>query len=329
MSVQFKDYYRILGVPRDANEKDIKQAFRRLARQYHPDVARDKAAAESRFKEINEAYEVLGNPENRRKYDALGADWRQTAGPEWPHRAGPRRTRGRSPFDRDESFEFHFGGTGFSEFFERFFGRSAWADSTTRGAGFANAEPDSEDPEPPRRGQDLEGQILVTFEEALQGGVRPITVRRTNRQTGSSEEQSFQVRLPPGVSDGQTIRVAGHGYSSPHGGPAGDLFLHVRLAAHPDFRREGCDLYHDIELPAWDAVLGKTVTVPTLEGPATVRVPPGTGNGRQLRLRGRGLPGTGGGERGDLFVVVTVKMPSRLTPRERELWEELARISNR
>lgn len=332
MPVEFKDYYATLGVSREASDEDIKKAFRKLARQYHPDVARDKRVAEEKFKEINEAYEVLSDPAKRKKYDTLGAHWKQGAGfeppPGW---APPGGGRWSSP-DGSQTFEFHFGGTGFSDFFEQFFGGGAGFDDLLRQAraggmgggaagrmagrtGFAT------------RGADIEGDILVTLEEVMRGSVRTISLQRTDPRTGRAETHTFKVRIPPAVQEGQTIRVAGKGSESRDGGAPGDLFLRVRLAAHPDFRPRGADLYHDLELAPWEAVLGCTVQVPTFEGKVTLRIPPGANHGQQLRLRGRGLPRAPRGERGDLYVVINVEVPQNLTSEERALWEQLARTS--
>lgn len=327
--MEFKDYYDILGVARNARDEDIKKAFRTLARRYHPDVARDKKGAEEKFKEINEAYEVLGNPESRRKYDELGAHWRQQGPFRPPPGAHGRRRGAPGRGGAEETFQFHFGGTGFSEFFEQFFGRGARAGGFGGPGfrGFGEDESGRETAEFAERGADIEGSILVTLDEALRGAVRPVTVRRTESRTGESSHQTFRVRIPAGVREGQLIRLAGKGEEGFGGGDAGDLYLRVRLAAHPDFQPRGADLYHDLDLAPWEAVLGCTVEVPTLEGAVSLRVPPGTGHGQQLRVRGRGLP-AGDGARGDLYAVVTVRVPSQTTAAERTLWEELARTSH-
>lgn len=325
MPVEFKDYYAILGVPRDASEEDIKKAFRRLARQYHPDVARDQKAAEEKFKEINEAYEVLSDPAKRRKYDTLGAQWTAGAGFEPP----PGAARWTSP-DGTESFEFHFGGTGFSDFFEQFFGRGGLDElfrqaRAGRAAG-TEAEAAALGSAAGSRGADIEGDLLVTLEEAFHGAVRSLSLQKTDPRTGHTETHTFKVRIPAGVQDGQTIRVPGKGGAGRGGGPPGDLYLRVRLAAHPWFRVRGADLYHDLDLAPWEAALGAAVEVPTPEGRVTVRIPPGTSSGRQLRVRGRGLP-RGGGERGDLYVVVNIEVPEPRSAEERQLWEQLRRVA--
>jgi curved DNA-binding protein len=321
MPVEFKDYYQILGVPRDASDEEIKKAFRKLARRYHPDVAKDKTTAEEKFKEINEAYEVLSDPENRRKYDELAVRWREGVQPPpgWNGQArqGPAG---------EQTYEFRFDGTGFSDFFEQFFGRGG------RFGGFAGfAGPETESSEGAtfaRRGSDLESDILVTLEEVLKGSVRTLSLQRTDRRTGQTTTQTLKVRIPPGVHEGQVIRVAGMGEDGIGQGGSGDLYLRVHLAAHPDFRVRGADLYYTLDLAPWEAVLGTKVIVPTLQGRVSVRIPPGTNNGKQLRLRGQGLPTGQSGEHGDLYVVVNVRIPEQITDKERDIWKELSRISH-
>jgi curved DNA-binding protein len=325
--MEFRDYYKVLGVPRAAGAEEIRRAFRKLARQYHPDVAKDKRTAEEKFKEINEAYEVLGDADKRRQYDELGANWKAGAGFQPP--PGRHPGRGGGPI-RTEDFEFHFGGTGFSDFFEQFFGRGSRAggfSSFADPAAFAGGAPFAEG-DVSERGQDIEGDILVTLHEALHGAVRSVSLKRAHPPSGEAEAHTFKVRIPAGVREGQRIRLTGKGNEGLHGGAAGDLYLRVRLAAHPEFRVRGVDLVHDLELAPWEAVLGATVQVPTLDGPATVKIPPGTANGQQLRVRGRGLLDGQGKTRGDLYVVAQIEVPTRASEHERELWEQLARTSD-
>jgi curved DNA-binding protein len=320
MPVEFKDYYATLGVPRTASDQDIKKSFRKLAREFHPDVAKDKKTAEEKFKEINEAYEVLSDPDKRKKYDQYGSTWKEGGGYQPPPGWQGARSAGGA-----QSQEFHFGGTGFSDFFEQLFGRSGGGGFGFGGRDFEAAE--SAQPRGPARGYDIEGDILVTLDEALRGSVRSISLERVNPKTGQTEAQTFKVRVPVGVKEGQTIRIPGKGGDGANGGTSGDLFLHVRYAAHPDFRARGSDLHYDLDLAPWEAVLGTTVSVPTLESPVKVRIPAGTNNGCQLRVRGRGLPRGRDGERGDLYVVVNVQLPPQLSDEERELWEKLGRVS--
>lgn len=335
MPVEFKDYYATLGVSRDASAEEIKKAFRQLARRYHPDVAKDKAAAEARFKEINEAYEVLSDPEKRRKYDRLGADWQAYEGagagapPGWGGGGGARPqgfARGWSATGTGPGgWQYHFGGTtGFSDFFEQFFGTrrgGAYSDFFGGGAGAA--------PEGSHAGADTEADLLVTLEEALHGGERIVRLERMDPRSGTTETRNLRVRIPAGVRDGQRLRIAGQGEAGAGGGPDGDLYLRVRFAAHPDYRVQGDDLYYELELAPWEAVLGATVEAPLPGGrQARVRVPPGTGSGQQLRLRGFGLPKRDGG-RGDLYATISISVPDEqsLAPGERALWEQLARTS--
>jgi curved DNA-binding protein len=343
MPVQYKDYYQILGVPRTASEAEIKKAFRKLAREYHPDVAKNKKQAEEKFKEINEAYEVLGDSAKRKKYDELGANWSSGSEfrppPGWESHSGAGGFRGRGP--RGEDYEFHFGGTGFSDFFEQLFGSRGGRGGRGFGSGGGIAEEDLAE-----RGRDIEGDIMVSLEEALRGSVRSVSVRHgvpcehcggTGQRarhvcnvcggTGQvSKTNTYQVKIPPGVSEGQRLRVAGRGEAGLGGAAAGDLYLRVRFAKHPDFEVEGHNLIYEAELAPWEAVLGASITVPTLNGRVNIKIPPGTHGGQKLRVRGRGLPERGAGS-GDLIVVTRIEVPSQVTEPERKLWEQLGRES--
>src|SRR5437764_2943549 len=235
MPVQFRDYYETLGVPKTATEDEIRTAFRKLARKHHPDVAKDKKAAEEKFKEINEAYEVLSDSEKRKKYDQLGADWNRPGGFQPPRGWGAQTPEGGFyQWGGDGGVQFEFGGTGFSDFFEAFFGggrgRSAFG-------GFGGRQATAE------RGADVEADIMVTLEEALHGSTRTVSLRRA----GSNKVESYQVKIPRGVHEGQRIRLAGQGEAGVRGGKSGDLFLRVRLARHPDFSVEGSDLIHEVK----------------------------------------------------------------------------------
>ncbi len=319
MGVEFRDYYQSLGVAKTATDDEIKKAFRKLARKYHPDVAKDQKSAEEKFKEINEAYEVLSDPEKRKKYDTLGANWRQGAPPPpgWEQAGG--RFRGRPAEGGAE--EFHFGGTGFSDFFEQFFGsQDTFRDYTGFGGGRGFRQQTASGPE---RGHDVESDILVTLHEALNGSVRQISLRRVVESNGGGAAETFRVRIPAGATEGRLIRVPGKGGEGFKGGEPGDLFLRVRLARHPDFRVKGADLYYDLQLAPWEAVLGATVGVPTLEGSLSLKIAPGAQPGQQLRVRGRGLPSEGG-TRGELFVVINLAVPAAVTAEEEKLWRQLA-----
>jgi curved DNA-binding protein len=321
MPVQYKDYYEILGVPRTASADELKKSFRKLAREHHPDVAKDKKRAEEKFKEINEAYEVLSDPAKRNKYDQLGANWKSGADfrppPGWEGFPGGHAFRGRGA--GGDEFETRFGGTGFSDFFEQLFGSRmrGGAGGFGRTAGF-------EDEEFAERGRDIEGDIMVTLEEAMRGSVRSVNVRRPAGRSVKTE--TYQVRIPPGVTEGQKLRVAGRGEAGSSGGEAGDLYLRVRLAKHPDFEVEDHNLIYEAELAPWEAVLGAEISVPALDGRVNIKIPAGTQSGQKLRVRGRGLPARGGA-RGDLFVVTKIAVPAKVTDAERKLWEQLARES--
>jgi curved DNA-binding protein len=341
MPVRYKDYYEVLGVPRTASEAEIKKAFRKLAREFHPDVAKNKKQAEEKFKEINEAYEVLGDPTKRKKYDELGPNWKSgsefRAPPGWDSFGG-RSYGGGARGRRAQDYEFQFGGTGFSDFFEQMFG--------SRGArGFGGAG-FGEESSGATKGRDLEGDLMVTLEEATKGSVRSVSVKRgvpcdkcggTGERTGHlcnqcggtgqiQKTETYQVKIPPGVSEGQKLRVAGRGEAGAGGGTAGDLFLRVRLAKHPDFTVEDHNLIYEAELAPWEAVLGAEISVPTLNGPVSIRIPPGTQNGQKLRVRGRGLPQRASAN-GDLIVQTRVEVPGKITEDERKLWEQLAKDS--
>jgi len=315
MPVEFKNYYDILGVARNATDAEIKKSFRKLACKYHPDVAKDKTTAEDKFKELNEANEVLSDPEKRRKYDELGANWNH------PERQPAPPQGGFSDAPKDGS-EFHFDGTGFSDFFEQFFGsrgRPAGGSGRTQGYGMGGERF-------AQRGQDIEGDILVTLDEVLHGSTRTINLQQTDPRTGKSTVQTLRVKIPPGVREAQLIRLAGKGQPGIGGGDSGNLYLRVKFVQHPDLRVRGADLYSDLELAPWEAVLGATVHISTLDGTVSLRIPAGTAAEQQFRLRGKGLP-TGSGTRGDLYAIVSIQVPAHLTPEQKGLWEQLAKKS--
>ena len=314
MPAAFKDYYETLGVARTASAEEIKKAFRVLARKHHPDVAKDKKAGEAKFKEINEAYEVLGDPDKRKKYDQLGEHWDQQGVPP----SGGYEQGGPHDFSGQD---FHFEGTGFSDFFEQFFGgRSGFGGAG--GASFRGTTGGGK-----RHGQDIEGAILVTLDEVMNGAIRSLSLQSTDPLTGEVKTESFKVRIPKGALEGQVIRVPGKGGAGSGGGEPGHLFLRVRLASHPDFRVLGADLYRDLPLAPWEAALGATVRVHGIDGDLDVKIPPGMANGQRLRLRGRGLPRPKSEERGDLYIVAEIEIPAQSTPAERELWEKLREVS--
>ncbi len=314
MTVRFKDYYETLGVPRTASAEEIRKAYRKLARKYHPDVNKN-VGAEARFKEIAEAYEVLGDPEKRKKYDALGSGWQ--AGESFHPPPGWERVHfdfgGRSAGGTSFRME---GLGGFSDFFESLFGGGLHGMADERETEWA-------------RGQDQEAELTITLEEAFRGVRKKVSLQ--TEQVGERGRlrrvmRSYDVTIPPGATEGARIRLAGQGLAGP-GGMRGDLYLRIRLAPHPVFRAHGHDLEADLPVTPWEAALGARVPVDTLAGKAHVTVAPGTQSGARLRLRGAGLPKRTHGEAGDLHLVVRIMVPTALSVRERQLFEELARRS--
>ncbi len=315
MAVKFQDYYEILGVGRDASEDEIKRAYRKLARKYHPDVNKDKEA-EEKFKQVNEAYQVLKDPEKRKLYDQLGSEW-QTGQDFKP-----------PPGWEDVHFEFRTGpgveefgfGTGFSDFFETLFGRGMGGGG--RATGRHNTWV--------IRGQDHEAEIEVTLEEAYHGATKTITLQSHEIDPQGQVRpsvQNLQVKIPRGVTDGTRIRLSGKGGAGMGGGPAGDLYLKVHIRPHPRFHVDGQDLLVEVPVAPWEAALGATVEVPLVDGTVNLKIPSGTQSGQKLRLRGKGLSRKGN-ERGDLFARVKIVIPGTLSPKEKDLFKEMAKISN-
>jgi curved DNA-binding protein len=305
MAVGFRDYYETLGVPRDASSEDIRRAYRKLAREHHPDVNKDPAA-EDRFKEVSEAYEVLRDEEKRKRYDRLGSNWK--AGQDV---SGAQGFEGFEGFGNGGSGDVRvdFGSGDFSDFFEGIFGSRAGGRAGGRRGGFEGFT---------TRGSDQEAVLELTLEEAARGGRRKLTL---------GDGRDYDVEIPRGVRDGQRIRLAGEGTRGAGGGPAGDLFLRVRLKPHPRFEVSGLDLQTELRVTPWEAALGAAVEVPTLDGVAKVKVPPGSSSGRKLRLRGQGMPGPRG-EEGDLYAEIMIDVPKKLSRKERSLFEELAQVSD-
>ena len=317
MPVQYKDYYQSLGVPRTATADEIKKSFRKLARQHHPDVAKDKKKSEEKFKEINEAYEVLSDAAKRKKYDELGANWK--SGAEFRPPPGHGGFDGGQAFRGErnmnaEDFGTHFDGTGFSDFFEQIFG------GARRGAGGFGRGANLGEQQFAERGSDIEGDIMVTLEEAARGSVREVSVRHNIGH--SIKTETHQVKIPPGVTEGQKLRLAGRGEHGSGGGAAGDLYLRVRLAKHPDFDVDEHNLTYEAELAPWEAALGAEISVPTLTASVNIKIPAGTQSGQKLRVRGRGLPPSG-----DLIVVTKIVVPTNISDAEEKLWGLLKRES--
>jgi curved DNA-binding protein len=318
LNMEYRDYYKILGLKKSATDKEIKRAFRRLAREHHPDVNPGDASAEERFKEINEAHEVLSDPEKRQKYDQLGADWQR-----WQH-AG----RGPSDFDwsrwtsgqpsggvhvrygtpEDLNDMFGGGGGAFSDFFSQIFGGMG---GSRGGSGF-QYQPQ------PQRGQDFEQPVQITLQEAFRGTTR--ILQRSN--------QRLEVKIPAGAKTGTRVRMRGEGGAGAAGGPSGDIFLRVTVLPDSRFERKENDLHTVVPVDLYTMVLGGEVRVPTVEGEVVLSIPPGTQNGRTFRLRGKGMPRLREPSKtGDLYAQVEVELPSKLTPRQRELFDELRQSS--
>lgn len=313
--MDYKDYYKILGVDKKATDKEIKAAYRKLARKYHPDMNPDNPQAEARFKEINEANEVLGDPQKRAKYDQLGADWQhwqQTGGRpgdfDWSQweAAGPGGGRVNIRYGSPENLEDLFDGGTFSDFFTSIFG-SSMAGGTRRGPGGFNAA---------QMGQDLEQEVEISLSEAYHGAARLL----------NKNGRRLEVKIPSGAKTGTKVRMRGEGGEGLMGGQAGDLYLKVKVAADPRFERKENDLHVTVTVDLYTAVLGGEVRVPTMTGEVTLKIPAGSQNGQSIRLRGKGMPRLGKtGEYGDLYAKLEVRLPTKLTPRQQELFEQLRR----
>jgi curved DNA-binding protein len=318
--MEYKDYYKILGVDRNASEKEIKRAYRRLARKYHPDVNPDNKESEERFKEINEAHEVLADSEKRRKYDQLGASWQQwqrtgrdPGSFDWNRWSAGAPGGGRVHVeygDLGDLFGGAFGGGGFSDFFEAIFGGGRQGPQAWTGARQAR----------PRRGQDYEQPVEITLEEASSGA------RRVLEKDG----RRLEVKIPPGVKTGSKVRIAGEGAPGPGGGATGDLYLKVTVRPHKVFERKGDDLYCEVPVDLYTTILGGETDVPTLEGTVSLKIPPGTQGGRTFRLKGQGMPQLrDSNKHGDLYAKVKVVLPKDLSPKEKALFRELAQMRSK
>jgi curved DNA-binding protein len=320
-----RDYYDVLGVKRGASDDEIRSAYRRLARKFHPDLNPGDAGAEAKFKDLGEAYDVLSDKSKRDLYDRFGLDGLRMGAEPGHGPGGPRPgggpggfrytwTGAGSPFGdvADEAFA-GAGGQGAS-FFEDLFSRIGGA----RGGGAGRTRR----PAPGRAGQDVESQLALTFDQAVRGVQTQLTVQRP-QPDGAVRPERIDVRVPPGVRDGQRLRLRGKGAPGTGGGPAGDLYLVIRVAADPLFRRDGQDVYIDVPVTVAEAALGAAVDVPTVHGRTAVRVPPGTAGGTKLRLKGQGVPQPGGQGRGDQYCVIRIVPPRTLTDEQKRLFEAL------
>jgi curved DNA-binding protein len=304
--MEYKDYYKIMGVKKDATQDEIKRAYRKLARKYHPDVSKEPDA-ETKFKEVGEAYEVLKDPEKRAAYDQLGANWK--AGEEF-----------RPPPDWDAGFEFRGGGytpgdaSAFSDFFESLFGRGVGGGFTGTRAGGAQFR---------AQGEDHHAKVLIDLEDAFHGATRTITLHAPELDAQGhvvTHERTLNVHIPKGVKQGQQIRLAGQGSPGFGGGSAGDLYLEVEFKPHPFYRVEGRDLYLDLPVAPWEAALGGQVKAPTPGGIIDLKIPPGSSSGRKLRLKGRGIPGK---SPGDLYAVLRIALPPGNSERAKVLYRKM------
>jgi len=319
--LDFKDYYTTLGVPKTASEKEIKQAYRKLARKHHPDVNPGDKSAEAKFKEINEAYEVLGDPEKRRKYDELGANWRayeqaQQQGQPWgapfgggAYSANTGGAGGYRTMTEEEMRDLFGNEDPFSDFFKTFFGGGGSSGGGRQRAGRATRV---------QKGRDIEHEVDLTLEEAFHGATRRMSIKE------GGHARSVDVRIPVGVKDGSRVRAAGEGESGANGGVAGDLYLRVRIRPHAMFERKGDDLHSRVAVPVTTAVLGGEAQVPTIGGAVRLKIPESTQNGQVFRLKGHGMPAVGKpDDRGDLYATVDVQLPRSLTKEQREHYEAL------
>ncbi len=303
VGMEYRDYYKVLGVQRSASDDEIKKAYRRLARKYHPDLNPGDEKASDRFKEINEAYQVLGDSDKRTKYDQFGSNWEKYGSFDEAFRhTGAGRAAGAGPAS---GFDFA-GFGGFSDFFEALFGGGVavapQGGTTYRG----------------QRSADIEHEIDIPLQEVMNGGTRVLNLR-IPEAGGKIRNRRLEVRIPTGVRDGSRIRIAGEG-GHKGDGLRGDLFLKVRVTRQDGFERRGNDLFTEVSIPMSEALLGASASVGTLDGSdLTVKIPPETSGGSMLRLRGQGLPTLNGSGRGDLLVRVRVELPKNLTDNEKRL----------
>ena len=305
--MEYKDYYKILGVKRDASQDDIKRAYRRLARKYHPDISKE-AEAETKFKDVGEAYEVLKDPEKRAAYDKFGSNWQE--GQDF-----------KPPPNWDAGFEFSGGGftdagqAGFSDFFEELFGHTKFSGARQQRSAFR------------MKGENQHAKIVIRLEDAYHGSTQTVTLSRAMvDETGRVRTQphTLNITIPKGITEGQHIRLEGQGSPGMGGGPNGDLFLEIAFAEHPVFQAEGRDIYTTLPITPWEAALGAKVPVPTLGGPVDLKIPPGSQGGRKLRLKSRGL--STAAKPGDQYVTLRIVVPEARTDQQKKLYKEMARL---
>ena len=306
--MDYRDYYKTLGIDKNATQEEIKKAYRKLAVKYHPDKNKGDQTAENKFKEVAEAYEVLKDPEKRKKYDTLGSNWNQYGNAQeggcfntgW-NGFGGRRGGARVEF---ENIHDVFGGAGFSDFFQSFFG-----------GGFEGARQQQG-----FKGQDYEANMTLSLEEAFTGTTRLI----------DRDGQKLRIKIKPGVADGQTLRIKQKGGRGIRGGETGDLYVKIAVAKHPEFERQGNDLHKSLQVELYTAILGGKATINTLKGNMVINIPEGSENGKVLRLKGLGMPDYDHQNNfGDLYVKVDVQLPKQLSEEEKALFRKLAEIKER
>ena len=323
-----KDQYEVLGVKRDASEKDIRSAYRRLARKYHPDVNPGDKSAEAKFKEINSAHEILSDPEKRKKYDKYGDKWEYADQIEEMQRQQSSGDYFRRAQHGTSDAGFDFGTDDLGDMFGSMFRQRPRRQPAKR------------------KGEDIDYAVDLTLDEAVRGTTRMLSMQvpetcavcgGTGQVAGAVchvcqglgstiETKRIEVKIPAGVQEGSRVRIAGKGQPGSNGGPNGDLYLIVSIRQHERFERKGDDLYEDVSVPLTDAVLGGEVEVPTLTGRVMLNIPPETQNGRTFRLAGLGVPHLNGSGKGDLYARVRIVLPARLSQREKELFEELRNL---
>ena len=315
-NLDFKDYYKVLGVEKSATAEDIKKAYRKLARKYHPDVNPNNKDAEQKFKEINEANEVLSDPEKRKKYDSLGADWKNyeqhgsSGGFDWGKYS--QGNGGGARYQYSEDLGDVFGNGGFSDFFENIFGGA--------GPSAGGRKQQGRQQRYAAKGQDFETEMDISLYEAYHGTERILTLNG----------QKLRIKVKPGIADGQNLRLAGKGGEGTNTGPNGDLFIHLHVAPDGEYKRQGNDLYKDIHIPVYKAALGGESQVAIYAGDIKLKIPAGAQNGTTLRVKSKGFPVYGKPELfGDLYLKIIVDIPKHLTEKEKELFKELEEISKK
>lgn len=316
MGIAYKDYYNILGVSREASDSEVKKAYRKLARKYHPDVNKTPEA-EEKFKEIGEAYEVLGDPEKRKRYDSLGANWQQ--GQDFQPPPGWEGTHFGFQGAPGGGQRYSFSGDAsmFSDFFESLFGGGGggFSRSTMRGI----------------RGTDHEAEVTIPLRDAYFGAKRSISlqvVEQTPQGQLKRSVKTYNVTIPKGTTDGMRLRLTGKGGKGSGKAPAGDLFLRIHIEPDSIFKLQGRDLMEDLPITPWEAALGAEIMVETMEGGVKLKIPAGMQSGQKLRLKGKGMPGRGGTAGGDLYVIIKIVVPKKLSEKEKELFKELSKISS-